>query len=226
MNILHSKQPTFRYHWKWGPNPSPYLAASRVIVLDLFNSEFVERCNASFVKLSAPAKSGGLTMQEMGSSWTREANTLLREALLGNGVKPFEMMNDLEPALVRLHDQVRYHHDMPLWSSILGAWMLDGPERVLRFPLMDLEVPFRPGTVVLFDTAQPHGLLRPGSSEYETCADADDHPISMVSFSCFKKETMKELLGVQTYDIDAHAHIRHTEDQYKVCDRTGAIAFR
>jgi len=226
MNILNSNQPTFRYHWKWGPNPSPYLAASRVIVLDLLDPEFVERCAVSFAKMSAPAKPGALTAQEMGWRWQNDANELLRNAIVNAGVGPFEMMSDLEPLLVRLHDQVRYHHDMPVWSTVLGAWMLSGPERILRFPQMGLEVPFKPGTLVLFDSAQPHGLLRPGETEYVTQADMDEHPISMVSFSCFKKDVINKLLDVQTYDSAVHADVRHTVDQYKVCDRTGSIEFR
>jgi hypothetical protein len=226
MQVLQSTQPAFRYHWKWGPEPSPYLAAARVVVLELSDHAFVERCRPLVRALSAPAKPGGVSMSEPGPRWMADTSALLRDAMLGAGIAPFEMMDDLDPALALLHDQVRYHHDMPLWASVFGAWMLEGPERVLRFPLMDIEVPFRPGTVVLFDPAQPHGLLRPGATEYETFEDASQHAISMVSFSSIKRGPLAELLGIQSYDVRHHADVRHTVDQYKVCDRTGAIAFR
>lgn len=226
MQILESALPTFRYHYKWGPKPSPYLAASRVIVLELDNPAFVDRCNASFAKMSSPSKPGGVRMAEMAQRWMNDTSALLRDALLAAGVPPFYMMDDLEPMLVRLEDQVSYHVDMPLWSNVFGAWMLDGPERTLRFPYMGIEVPFKPGTLVLFDPAQPHALLRKGATKYESFDDAKEYAIKMVHFACFKRDVLMDLMGLQEYAPEKHEPLRHTVDQYSACPETGALKFR
>jgi len=226
MQIIESSLPTFRYHYKWGPKPSPYLAGTRIVVLDLNSSEFVERCDNSFARMSSPSKPGGVEMREMSERWMRDTSALLRDTLLGAGIEPFCMMDDLDPMLVRMEDQVSYHVDMPLWSSVFGAWMLEGPERVLRFPYMGIEIPFKPGTLVLFDPAQPHAMLRPGPIRYETFDDAKEHPIKMVHFSCVKRDVMLKLMGVEEYDPAKHEPLRHTVDQYGACPETGAIQFR
>jgi hypothetical protein len=217
MNILQSTQPPFRYHWQWGPSLPKYLTATRVAVFDLQNPAFFERCEASLVNLKAPAKAGGISLREQSSNWTRDANQLIGAELAGAGIVLDAKHSDLDPALALAVGHVNYHHDMPLWASVLGAWCVSGPARLLHFPLMGLEVLFRPGTLVLFDAAQPHGLVAEASTEDR---------IGFVSFLSGKDGVLGSLLDAQEYDPQVHAQLRHTVDQYKVCPQTGSIDFR
>jgi hypothetical protein len=230
MQILQSSQPAFRYLWKFGPKPPAYLAATRVVVFDLQNDEFFARCDDSLGRIGNPDKAGGIQLREMSNPWMAEANRLIQGAIDSAQLAPFKLMGDYDPQLALALDTVSYHHDMPWWSAVLGAWCVKGPERVLHFPLMDLFVPFKPGVLVLFDPAQPHALLRPGQNSFTesevalTDTEAEER-IAFVSFMAGKEGSLSTLLDARQYDPEQHAHLRHTTPQYKACRITGAVQF-
>lgn len=230
MQILQSSQPAFRYLWKFGPKPPSYLAATRVVVLDLQDEAFFERCEGTLANIGNPAKAGAIQVREMSNAWMGTANSLIRGAIERAEIAPFKLMDAFEPQLALALDTVSYHHDMPWSFSVLGAWCVKGPERVLHFPLMDLFVPFKPGVMVLFDPAQPHALLRPGQSSFteseESLTDAtSSERVSFISFMACKEGSLSELLDAQLYDPEQHAHLRRTPPQYKACRTTGAVEF-
>jgi hypothetical protein len=230
MQILQSAQPPFRYLWKFGPKPPAYLAATRVAVLELHDPEFFARCEGSIEHVGNPKHAGGIELRELNSSWMHQANTLIKGAFEKASIPPFKLMGDLDPTLALALDTVSYHHDMPWWSCVFGAWCVKGPERVLHFPLMDLFVPFKPGVLVLFDPAQPHALLRPGQTSFTESAEplantTSAERVSFVSFMMGKEGSLAELLDAQLYDQALHGHLRHTPGQYKACKITGAVQF-
>jgi len=228
MQIIQSTKPAFRYLWKFGTMIPAYLAATRVAVFDLAEPEFFERCLGSIAIISNPDKAGGISLREMNARWMGSVNERLNAALLAEGLVSADKAVDFDPQLALAADSVSYHHDMPWSSCVFGAWCVDGPERVLHFPLMNIFIPFKPGTMVLFDPAQPHALLRPGQTHY-SAADASDpkgaERISFVSFMASKAGPLAELLGAVAYDAAQHAHLPHTAAQYKVCKTHGTIIF-
>lgn len=231
MQIIQSAHPAFRYQWKFGPQPPAYLAATRVAVFDLHDEEFFGRCSGSLESIGNPDKAGGIQLREMRGAWMSKANESIQGALDAAKVPAFKLMGDFDPQLALALDTVSYHHDMPWWSAVLGAWCVSGPERVLHFPLMDIFVPFKPGVMVLFDPAQPHALLRPGQtcfveSDVALSDKAAAERVGFVSFMANKEGAFADLLDAQLYDPAQHAHLRHTKEQYKVCPSTGIVQFQ
>jgi hypothetical protein len=231
MEIIESAEPTFRYRWRWGPNEPTYLAGTRVAVVHLPPEDFAGRCTTfvqDFLQDSPrlQGRAGGMEARGMGRRWTEYVNTKLGAALRAEGVPDFPFADDLDPMLVAVRDATAFHHAMPMWTSVLGAWCIAGPERVMRFPLMGLEVPFRPGTVVLFDTAQPQALLRPGQTRFDAQDCPDPENVVFVSFSAAKEGALGEMLNAQAYDPAVHAGVRTTVEHYQPCRTTGTVAFQ
>ncbi|WP_213781326.1 hypothetical protein [Caballeronia sp. dw_276] len=56
----------------------------------------------------------------------------------------------------------RYHHDGEQYGSAVfcNLFVSDDKGLDLHFPSMDLRIPLTRGTVVIFDTCQPHGVIR------------------------------------------------------------------
>jgi hypothetical protein len=117
---------------------------------------------------------------------------------------------------------VPFHHDMPLWMSAFGAWCLDGPARELHFPMMGLVVPFKPGTLVVFDPAQPHGLLRPGQTQFDESQCDDPQNISFLNVTMPKEGVFADLLGCAPAPED-ETGLLSTKLQYTPCPKTGHV---
>ncbi|KWT98136.1 MULTISPECIES: hypothetical protein [unclassified Variovorax] len=116
-----------------------------------------------------------------------------------------------------------YHHDMPYSNGIFGAWCIEGPpERTVRFGEMDIEVPFKPGTVVVFDPAQPHALLN-GKRQFEETDYAPTDLVGMVGFVALRTPKACAALGIEAYGPKKHKGIRTTPNQFEACPRTGRI---
>jgi hypothetical protein len=194
-----------------------------VAVLELEPSALYAELRPLFERMALGDRgtTGSLELEELGSSSTRVSATVLQE-LLAQGVPLHDHPKDLEPMRGLIRDCVAFHTDMPLWSDILGAWCLHGPERVLHFPMMGLSVPFRPGTFVLLDPAQPHGLLRRGQAEFKASTCENPQNIAMLSVSFRKRGALAELLGCESVPTD-ESDLLITEDQYTADRNTGRV---
>jgi hypothetical protein len=69
----------------------------------------------------------------------------------------------------------RYHHDATQYGSaaFCNLFLSDDKGLDLHFPSLGMRIPLTRGTVVIFDTAQPHGVIQRGSSGF----NADDFPL-------------------------------------------------
>jgi hypothetical protein len=72
----------------------------------------------------------------------------------------------------------RYHHDGEQYGSaaFCNLFMSEDKGLDVHFPSMDLRIPLTRGTVVIFDTCQPHGVIQRGSSGFRNAdfpADQD-----------------------------------------------------
>ncbi len=63
----------------------------------------------------------------------------------------------------------RYHHDGAQYGGAAFCNLFLGDDRAqdLHFPLSGQRIPLRRGTVVLFDTAQPHGVIARHASGFD-----------------------------------------------------------
>lgn len=68
----------------------------------------------------------------------------------------------------------RYHHDGEQYGSaaFCNLFLSDDNGQDLHFPGPGLRIPLTRGTIVIFDTCQPHGVIKRGSSGFH----ADDFP--------------------------------------------------
>jgi hypothetical protein len=70
-----------------------------------------------------------------------------------------------------------FHTDAHYADVLFGVWYIDGPPVDLVFARTSLRVAARPGTIVVFDPFEVHGVLLPGATEYR----ADDYAGSRAS---------------------------------------------
>jgi hypothetical protein len=64
-----------------------------------------------------------------------------------------------------------FHTDAHYADVLFGVWYVEGPPIDLVFARAALRIAARPGTIVVFDPFEVHGVLRPGATEYR----ADDY---------------------------------------------------
>lgn len=58
-------------------------------------------------------------------------------------------------------------HEDAVFDCVLAVMLWDGEARDLVLPHLGVVVPMTPGSVVLLDSAQPHGLLLPGHRTFD-----------------------------------------------------------
>lgn len=227
MRILQSNRPAYRYRWRWtltGNLPS-HLAATRVAIFEMDPTELYGKLRPAFERMEglpgSQGPAGHLGLEELRAGASQVGQHIAQE-LLKQGVDPSARMTELEPLRCLIRDSLAFHTDMPLWMDVFGAWCLHGPERVLHFPMMDLRVPFKPGTFVLFDPAQPHGLLRPGHAEFDPAHCEIPENIAALSVSLPKEGALAALLDCAAVPED-ESDLLQTVDQYVPDPRTGNV---
>jgi hypothetical protein len=121
--------------------------------------------------------------------------------------------------------QVSFHHDLPL-AGIFGAWCLTGPARDLIFPHVGLRVPFSPGTFVIFDSVQPHGLLAAGETKFKANARCDEDLTIFVSVLLNDNDPgTNAQLGRERIDVLEHQHLPRLEQGQAADPVSGALQF-
>ena len=62
----------------------------------------------------------------------------------------------------------RYHHDAAQYggAAFCNLFMSEDKGLDLHFPALDLRIPLTRGTAVIFDTGQPHGVIRRGRTGF------------------------------------------------------------
>lgn len=70
----------------------------------------------------------------------------------------------------------RYHHDAEQYGSaaFCNLFMSEDKGLDLHFPALGRRIPLTRGTVVIFDTGQPHGVIQRGSSRFDVADFAPD----------------------------------------------------
>jgi hypothetical protein len=125
-----------------------------------------------------------------------------------------------------------YHHDGVQYgaNAFCNLFLSEEQELDLHFPAIDLRIPLQRGTAVLFDTCQPHAVIRRGRNGF----DPNDFPAGSACDLVFltwelhiEDPRVTRLLGVH-FDIAADAArqptaagVRVQNAMAKVCPSTG-----
>lgn len=127
----------------------------------------------------------------------------------------------------------RYHHDGTQYGSkaFCNLFLSDDQGLDLHFPNAGYRIPLQRGTVVLFDTAQPHGVVKRGGSRFDEAAFSQEHDATQVFLSWelpIEDADLCRVLGVRMHDLP-HT-MQHPEDAQvwingalaTVCPESGA----
>lgn len=101
---------------------------------------------------------------------TRLAQHVARTYNLGNG----DQLDEDDYQSQVLWCQGASFHEDAVFDCVLAVMLWQGDARDLVLPHLGVVVPMQPGTVVLLDSAQPHGLLLPGQRTFDASHYTDE----------------------------------------------------
>lgn len=225
MQVLKSLKAPFRYLWrnsKSGPLTPSHVSATNVLVTNV-NPGLVKFNVARMLEENQPmTEVGELVMDCFGESGSGRVRDILRSVLQpALGTKSIKYLSADYTLLCG--GAIGFHHDMPSVGAVYVAWHLEGPDRVLFFPEMGLKIPFKKGTFVIFDPAQPHALLKEGVDTFDPSDYQSTDIIELLSISCSRTPTAAAAIGAEKLGVRKHAGIRTTPEQYQVCRTTGRL---
>lgn len=114
---------------------------------------------------------------------------LMRRWLLSQGIA-MRCLRDTEPALLASLG-AWFHHDVQIFEdkAFCVVWLGDGLPWDLVFPQLDVRVPLEYGSVILFDNAQVHGVVKRGKNVF----DPEDFENEDMCTGCFVSYSMSLL---------------------------------
>lgn len=76
----------------------------------------------------------------------------------------------------------RYHHDAAQYggAAFCNLFLCDTPELDVHFPAIGLRIPLVRGTVVVFDTGQPHAVIARSSNAFDAADFPPEHDCTQV----------------------------------------------
>lgn len=101
---------------------------------------------------------------------------------------------------------VHYHHDAEQYAhaAFCNLFLTEDKGLDLHFAVPDLHIPLRRGTVVIFDTAQPHAVIPRGSSAFNVADFATNQDCTQVFLTwelLLENAQLKRTLQIE-FDID------------------------
>ena len=126
----------------------------------------------------------------------------------------------------------RYHHDGAQYGGAAFCNLFLGEDRGqdLHFPLSGQRIPLRRGTVVLFDTGQPHGVIARHASGFASSDFAPSADCSQVFLTWelpLSHPALTQVLGIRFDTARTTAaqledeQVWHQDTPGKVCPNTG-----
>lgn len=112
-----------------------------------------------------------------------------------------------------------FHNDAHYSQVLFGIWAIDGPEVDLVFPRAALRVSAAPGTFVVFDPFEIHGVLQPGANQWR----AEDYGAAETSvFLGFEVELNAAVAA--RFGIGAEVPARVLSSHTRIDAATGSFA--
>jgi hypothetical protein len=110
-----------------------------------------------------------------------------------------------------------FHNDAHYESVLFGVWCVHGPAAHIIFPRAGLRLPAGPGSLVVFDPYEVHGVLAASSSSYAAEDYVDAEPSVFVGFE------LSLALVRDAFDIGAGIEGRAISSQTRIRAATGAF---
>ena len=110
-----------------------------------------------------------------------------------------------------------YHHDAAQYGGMAFCNLFLSEDRGLdlHFPASGLRIPLTRGTVVIFDTAQPHAVIERNSGGFNAVDFADDQDFTQIFLTWelpIENVNVGHALGV-TFDIDPSTTLLLDDEQ-------------
>jgi hypothetical protein len=111
----------------------------------------------------------------------------------------------------------KYHHDGAQYggAAFCNLFMSEDRGLDLYFPSMGRRIPLTRGTVVVFDTGQPHGVIQRGGSGFNVADFAPDRDCTQIFLTWelpIENAHVGKALGV-TFDVDTSTSLQLDEEQ-------------
>jgi hypothetical protein len=111
----------------------------------------------------------------------------------------------------------RYHHDGAQYggAAFCNLFMSEDKGLDLHFPSMGHRIPLTRGTVVIFDTGQPHGVIQRGSRGFNAADFAPDRDCTQIFLTWelpVEDTHVGDALEV-TFDVDPSTSLQLDEEQ-------------
>jgi len=126
----------------------------------------------------------------------------------------------------------RYHHDGERYggAAFCNLFLSEDRGLDLHFPATGLRIPLSRGTAVIFDTGQPHAVIKRGSSGFDAADFPPDQDLAQVFLSWelpIENVHVAQALRI-AFDIDPTTALRLEDEQVwlngaraRVCPATG-----
>lgn len=126
----------------------------------------------------------------------------------------------------------RYHHDGERYggAAFCNLFLSEDRGLDLHFPATGLRIPLSRGTAVIFDTGQPHAVIKRGSSGFDAADFPPDQDLTQVFLSWelpIENVHVAQALRI-AFDIDPTTALRLEDEQVwlngaraRVCPATG-----
>lgn len=114
-----------------------------------------------------------------------------------------------------------FHNDAHYDARLFGVWCVASPPMELVFPRMGVRVAVAPGSIVVFDPFEVHGVLAPGHTEYAASNYQRSDMSVFVGFELDIAPAIAELFGM-------HGRIDHgvvISSQTRIDAASGKIGF-
>ena len=127
-----------------------------------------------------------------------------------------EVLASSEVALMACRG-ARYHHDGVQYGGAAFCNLFLGEDKGLdlHFPAADLRIPLRRGTVVVFDTGQPHAVIKRRGHGFDAADFPPGQDCSLVFLSWelpIEDAAVGDVLGI-SFDIDPSTALLLDEEQ-------------
>ena len=150
----------------------------------------------------APGEVGSLSLPRARSRWPTYRNSV---QAVSDWLRRHGLDGDLTCAEVALMAcrGAHYHHDAALYggSVFCNLFVSEDRGQDVHFPIANVRIPLRPGTVLLFDTAQPHAVIKRSADAFDA-ADFTDYPAAAPIFLTWELPLghggVLSALGIQT----------------------------
>jgi hypothetical protein len=166
-------------------------------------------------------ESGGveqLPLPRMRRMWPEHSVCLQAMRAWTRAVGLQDLLMNSEMALMASRG-ARYHHDGAQYGGMAfcNLFMSEDQGLDLHFPLIDTRIPLTRGTAVVFDTGQPHAVIRRGSSGFDA-ADFADEQCTQVFLTWelpIENEALAQSLHI-AFDTDPGTALHMTDEGIRV----------